>query len=138
MKKELHKTRVDRYSNTEACKGCPNKSKCTRSEFGRSIHRNENEEVLERARQRQEENIELYKKRQQIVEHVFGTVKRALGFTHFLLRGNEKVKGESFMHFLIYNIKRVCNIVKPKDIMEAIMSNKKESIEEKLTVLSFF
>ena len=59
-----------------------------------------------------------------IVEHVFGTIKRDLGYTYFLLRGKEKVKGESFMHFLIYNIKRVCNIKQIKDIIEEIKTQK--------------
>lgn len=51
--------------------------------------------------------MSLYKKRQQIVEHPFGTIKRALGYTYFLTRGNASVRVESFMHFLIYNLKRV-------------------------------
>ena len=71
-----------------------------------------------------------------IVEHVFGTVKRDLGYTYLLLRGNEKVKGESFMHFLIYNIKRVCNIKKTKDIIEAINAMKKEITRKNFTVIS--
>lgn len=32
------------------------------------------------------------------------------------------------MHFLIYNIKRVCNIKKMKDIIGAIMAKKAENI----------
>ena len=73
---------------------------------------------------RQQEKMELYKERQKIVEHVFGTIKRALGFTHFLLKGNRKVKGESFMHFLIYNMKRVWNIKPIEDIINEIKKNR--------------
>ena len=46
-----------------------------------------------------DENKQVYKRRQEIVEHVFGTVKRSLGYTYFLTRGNESVRAESFMHF---------------------------------------
>jgi hypothetical protein len=46
-----------------------------------------------------------------IVEHIFGTVKRALGYTYFLTRGNESVRAESFLHFFTYNLKRVINII---------------------------
>ena len=46
-----------------------------------------------------------------IVEHPFGTVKRALGFSYFLTRGNENVKAESCMHFFTYNLIRVINIL---------------------------
>ena len=125
------------YTNFKECKKCPHKEKCTKSKRGKRLLINENEEYLERARKRQEENMELYKQRQMIVEHVFGTVKRDLGYTYLLLRNNEKVKGESFMHFLIYNIKRVCKIVKVKDIIEAIMAKKEESIIQELSILSF-
>lgn len=128
MGKTLYRTRKKErtYMNAKECKTCPNRDKCTKSKRGRQITVTENEEYLERARDRQLENMDLYKQRQMIVEHVFGTIKRDLGYTYFLLRGNEKVKGESFMHFLIYNIKRVCNIKKIKDIIEAINAKKKE------------
>ena len=123
--------------NIKACKECPNREKCTKNKRGRFINVGENEEYLERARKRQQENMYLYKQRQMIVEHVFGTVKRDLGYTHLLLRGNEKVKGESYMHFLIYNIKRVCNIKKIKDIIEAIIETQKEIITSNFVTISF-
>ena len=95
---------------------------CTSNKRGKILYINENEDILKENIKRQSENMELYKTRQMIVEHVFGTVKRALGFTHLLLRGNEKVKGESFMHFLIYNMKRLLNIMDIKTIMEVTNS----------------
>lgn len=136
-KNELYRTGTKRieYKNPKACKGCPFREKCTKSSRGRRITRNENEEYLNRAAQRQEENMELYKERQKIVEHVFGTVKRGLGYTHFLLRGNEKVKGETFMHFLIYNIKRVCNIKSIKEIIGAIKQRSRETYSKFSTSL---
>jgi Transposase DDE domain. len=53
----------------------------------------------------------MYKKRKQLAEHPFGTVKRAMGFAYFLTRGNANVKTESLLHFLAYNMKRVMNMV---------------------------
>ena len=130
MGRILHRTgnKEKRYKNTKACKECPNRNKCTKNKTGKNLVVGQNEEYLERAKQRQKENMKLYKQRQMIVEHVFGTIKRNLGYTYLLLRGNEKVKGESFMHFLIYNIKRVCNIKKTKDIIEAIKAKKKKKL----------
>lgn len=140
MGKELHriKNKERRYANNKDCITCPNKDKCTKSKKGRQVKLTENDEYLERAKNRQIENMDLYKQRQMIVEHVFGTIKRDLGYTHLLLRGNEKVKGESFMHFLIYNIKRVCNIVGIKDIIEAIIAKKKEFIGNNISINPFF
>lgn len=121
---ELYKTGIKRilYTNPKACKNCPNREMCTSNKRGKILYINENEDILKENIKRQSENMELYKTRQMIVEHVFGTVKRALGFTHLLLRGNEKVKGESFMHFLIYNMKRLLNIMDIKTIMEVTNS----------------
>ena len=44
-------------------------------------------------------------------EHPFGTIKRSLGFTYFLLRGKEKVTGEFALMCLGYNIKRAKNLL---------------------------
>jgi len=132
-----NKGKIGIYKNNKACERCEKREKCTKDKRGRKIQRNENEEYLERGKKRQEENMELYKQRQMIVEHVFGTIKRDLGYTYLLLRGNEKVKGESFMHFLVYNIKRVCKIRKVRDIIEAIMAKKVEKIIKKINKIFY-
>ena len=139
MGKKLTKTgnKEIKYMNTKACKECPNREKCTNNKRGRTIKVGENEEYLERAKKRQQENMDLYKQRQMIVEHVFGTIKRDLGYTYLLLRGSRKVKGESYMHFLIYNIKRVCNIKNIKDIIDVIKAKEKEIITESFVTISF-
>lgn len=140
MGKILHKTGVKeiKYVNRKACKECPNRERCTSSKNGKAIHKTANDKYLEEAKVQQIENMDLYHTRQMIVEHVFGTVKRDLGFTYFLLRGNEKVKGESFMHFLIYNIKRVCKIKGIKEIIEAIKALKRENNSSNLFLFELF
>jgi transposase len=98
------------YKNKLACKNCLLKDQCTKNKDGRKIFRNEKHEVYDIVNKIMAENKEAYKQRQMIVEHVFGTVKRALGYTYFLTRRNENVRAESFMHFFIYNLKRTINI----------------------------
>lgn len=105
-----------RYKNTKACSQCENKDKCTTAKKGRIIKRGPYQETYDWVDEITLENSELYKQRQTIVEHPFGTVKRALGFTYFLTRGNENVKSESFMHFFTYNLIRVINIVGAKEL----------------------
>lgn len=51
-----------------------------------------------------------YRLRKQTVEPVFGTVKKWMGFTQFLLRGHAKVSGEWQLVALAYNIKRLWNL----------------------------
>jgi transposase len=83
---------------------------------------NEKHEIYDIANNIMAKNKNTYKLRQMIVEHVFGTVKRSLGYTYFLTRGNEGVRAESFMHFFTYNLKRVINIKGVKALIEALNS----------------
>lgn len=104
-----------KYANMTACKNCSHKYKCTKAKY-RAVQDRPNEKYARIVDKRTKENIELYRKRQQLVEHPFGTVKRALGFTYFLTRGTESVKAESCLHFLIYNIKRTINIMGTQEL----------------------
>lgn len=75
---------------------------------------------MARADERLARKMTLYKQRQMIVEHPFGTIKRTMGYTHFLLRGIEKVRGEAVMHCLMYNLKRVLKILGTDKLAAAI------------------
>jgi transposase len=55
-------------------------------------------------------------------EHPFGTIKRAMGSTHFLLRGMEKVEGEFALFCLGYNIERAKNLLGFNKLMELMAS----------------
>jgi hypothetical protein len=52
-----------------------------------------------------------YRQRQQIIEHIFGTLKRQRGFTYTLVKGKEKVLGEVGLMFIGYNVGRCVNIL---------------------------
>jgi len=116
-------TKDKKYRNFSACQKCESKSKCTKKERGRTILRSSKQVVYDEFDQHLKTNKELYKERQMIVEHPFGTVKRALGYTYFLTCGNAKVKAESALHFLIYNLKRVINILGFKNLMSYLMAH---------------
>lgn len=100
-----------KYVNYAACAECPCKDKCTTAKKGRVITRKQNEDYVEIVDKRTKENKTKYSKRQEIIEHVFGTLKRTMNFTHFLLRGSMKVNGEISIAFFCYNLKRVVNIL---------------------------
>ena len=53
----------------------------------------------------------LIKKRGSIVEHPFGTIKQTLGWSHFLVRGIEKVSGENALITFTYNFRRLLNLI---------------------------
>jgi transposase len=101
-------SRIRKFLNKEACANCPSREKCLKKkEKFRTILRRPQNDVLDRADARCRENAELYRLRQQIVEHVFGTVKHAMNGGYCLLRSKEKVKAETALLFLGYNIKRM-------------------------------
>jgi transposase len=60
-----------------------------------------------KAKLESEQGRALYKLRQQTVEPVFGIVRAVLGFTHFSVRGHDKVTGEWDLVALAYNCKRL-------------------------------
>jgi transposase len=64
--------------------------------------------VLEmKEKMERDESRHKYRLRKQTVEPVFGTIKKWMGFTQFLLRGHDKVSGEWQLVTLAYNFKRL-------------------------------
>lgn len=110
------------------CNACPHKVDCAgqanlnrinRSK-GRPIERSEYEDALEQNRERVQLNKDLYRLRQQIVEHPFGTIKRQWGFSYTLLKGMEKVDGELALIHTCYNLRRSMSIFGVKTLIERL------------------
>ena len=109
-----------RYYTTPKCAGCPIKSKCTTNQRGRRISRWVDEKLLEDMARRVRARPEVMRRRQQLSEPPFGTIKRAMGHGYFLMRGLNKVGAEMSLTVLSYNIKRVMNIIGVKKMIEAL------------------
>lgn len=60
------------------------------------------------------------RKRNQIVEHPYGTVKRWHGASYLLTKGKVKVAAEMGLSFLAYNFRRVMNILGTKKFIEIV------------------
>jgi transposase len=95
-------------------KDCPFVSECTESKRGRTITRFPHERHLSAMRQKLStpEGKAIYNKRKQLPEPVFGTIKSALGFRSFLLRGLRKVKGEFNLISMAFDIRKIATYVK--------------------------
>ena len=117
MRKQTHSNGKEYlvYSNFSACANCDLREKCTKSKY-RKILRLPYQEILDEVDNRTANNRELYKKRQEIVEHPFGTVKTNWGFRRFLCRSRSKVSAEMALVFLAYNLLRLINILKENSI----------------------
>ena len=97
---------------TPQCKTCPVKHLCTgRADGRREIDRSEYADAVEANAKRYRENKELYRKRQEINEHIFGTIKRKWGYNHTNLKGLLKVNGEMALIMTVYNIRRCITIL---------------------------
>lgn len=101
--------RFRRFTNP-SCKGCTLRNQCTKGRNGRYIDRSEYADIVEENAQRVQNNPDYYRKRQQITEHPFGTLKRQRGFTHTLVRKKDPVLGEVGLMFMGYNLGRCVNI----------------------------
>jgi radical SAM protein with 4Fe4S-binding SPASM domain len=100
-----------KYRTTD-CKTCPVKHLCTgRKDGGREIERSEYAEAVEANLKNLQENKPLYNRRQMIIEHIFGTVKRKWGFGYTDLRRLEKVNGEFALIMTVYNLRRTINML---------------------------
>ena len=60
-------------------------------------------------------------KRKACAEHPFGTTKRALGASFFLLKGLEKVNAEIALVFVGFNLKRAITLLGVPKLMEALI-----------------
>jgi transposase len=69
-----------RYA-TKACRSCRVKEQFSKATNGKGIHRSEYQEYIEHNKEQVEGNKALYKRRQAIVEHPFGTIKRQWGYS---------------------------------------------------------
>ena len=98
---------------TKACSKCIVKAKCTSSKRnGKIVQRSEYTEGLELNKKRVEANKILYKQRQSIVEHPYGTIKRQWGFSYILTKKYKKrASADVGFMMLIYNLRRIINIV---------------------------
>jgi len=97
---------------TPDCQTCAVKHLCTgRAKGGREIERGQYAGAVAKNGENYRNNMQLYRKRQEINEHVFGTIKRQWGYNHTNLRGLAKVNGEMALIMTAYNMKRVINIL---------------------------
>ena len=105
-----------RYSiDTATCAKCPLKAKCLSSAHLKSRHkkhidRNGFDHAIERNRRFVNDHKELYRRRQALVEHPFGTIKRAWGNYFTLLKGLPKVSAEFQIVGATYNLRRLVSI----------------------------
>lgn len=122
---------------TDQCLACVARLLCTKGK-SREIERSEYKDVVDENNKRVDENMALYKTRQQIIEHPFGTIKRSWGYTYTLLKGIEKVNGEMAIIFTMYNIRRAMSIIGVKELIGRLKEAKESKKAKKALVISSY
>jgi len=100
-----------RYA-TKACNSCSVKKQCSKATYGKGIHRSEYHEYIQHNKEQVELNKALYKRRQAIVEHPFGTIKRQWGFSYIMTKKSAR-RASADVGFMMtaYNLRRIFNIL---------------------------
>jgi transposase len=114
-----NQTKTGRFKQykTTACKSCVLSTACTKSRNGRILQRNEHAHLNEQNKARILENPKLYKQRQAIVEHPFGTMKRQWGFDHIMTKKFiHHAAADVGLVFVAYNLKRLMALVSPEEL----------------------
>ena len=105
--------RVKHYK-TPACLTCSHFANCTINKKGRLIERSEHMDLIDENKKRLRQNMNLYRKRQAIVEHPFGTIKRQWDFYYIMTKKTLKhAAADVGLIFTAYNLRRLFNIIGP-------------------------
>lgn len=101
-----------KHYKTDKCKHCPALALCTKNKKGRLLERSEYQPYVEQNQKNIEANIPIYKKRQAIIEHTYGIVKRQWGFYYITTKkGIKRASADVGLMFTAFNLRRIFNIV---------------------------
>ena len=108
------------------CSVCPYAKECAGGKLkqsqGKSIERSEYADATDHNNEQVAIRKNEYRRRQSIVEHPFGTIKRGWGFTYTLLKTIPKVETEFSLIFLCYNFRRLVTILGFEGLKEALQA----------------
>ncbi|MDO8899244.1 MAG: IS1182 family transposase [Bacteroidales bacterium] len=98
---------------TPDCKTCPVRELCTTSvKNGKIVQRNKYVEYIEANKIRILQNQNYYRRRQAIVEHPYGTIKRQWGFNYIMTKKSiQRASADVGLVFTAYNLRRILNII---------------------------
>lgn len=103
--------RVKHYK-TKACLSCQLFERCTKNKNGRLIERSEHMDLIQDNKDRLYNQLELYRKRQAIVEHPYGVIKRQWDFYYIMTKKTiEHATADVGLIFTAYNLRRIFNIL---------------------------
>lgn len=107
--KSITKTK---HYKTNACLNCKLFKKCTKNAKGRLIERSQYAHLIYQNKVRIENNYEVYRRRQAIVEHPYGVIKRQWDFYYIMTKKTIKhASADVGLIFSAYNLRRIFNLI---------------------------
>ena len=127
IKKQKARKRNYKSIEKQLKETCEVQEKCTTSrKNGKIVQRRKNAQNIDNNRVRIENNIETYKKRQAIVEHPYGTIKRQWGFSYIMTKKfKHRASSDVGLIMTAYNLRRIINILGIdllKDYLEMVVN----------------
>ena len=121
-----------RYT-TKACLTCIVKSECSKAKYGKGIQRSEYQQLIERNKERVKQNTSYYKRRQAIVEHPYGTLKRQWGFNYITTKKTiKRATADVGFMMLAYNLRRLVNIIGKVELIKYLREILSVNLPKKL------
>lgn len=120
-----HKAKTYKFKRytTKACITCDVKDECSKAKYGKGIQRSEYQELIEGNKKRVKQNENYYKRRQAIVEHPYGTIKRQWGFDHIMTKKTrERASADVGLIMTAYNLRRLINIIGLRQLVEYMVN----------------
>jgi len=112
IKKHGKTTNRIKHYKTKECKKCSAFASCTKNKDGRLIERTEHMDLIDANKKRLLENMATYRKRQAIVEHPFGIIKRQWDFYYIMTKKSIKhASADVGFIFTAFNLRRIFNIL---------------------------
>ena len=101
-----------KHYKTKECLSCSLFERCTRNKAGRFIERSEHMDLIDANKKRLAENMQTYRKRQAIVEHPFGIIKRQWDFYYIMTKKTMKhAAADVGLIFTAFNLRRLFNLI---------------------------
>ena len=101
-----------KHYKTSACLTCELFKKCTKNAKGRLLERSEYADLIYQNKVRIENNYQTYRRRQAIVEHPYGVIKRQWDFYYIMTKKTIKhASADVGLIFTAYNLRRIFNLI---------------------------
>jgi len=110
-----------KHYKTKACQTCQLFERCTKNKNGRLIERSEHMDLIDANKKRINDQLDLYRKRQAIVEHPYGVIKRQWDFYYIMTKKTiAHATADVGLIFTAYNLRRIFNIL-DKEMLKAYL-----------------